>query len=323
MKFRSILALTILAAALTVNNGTAFAAEEKYPTKPIQAIVAFNPGGGTDIAARTILKYAEKYLGTSFVVDNKPGGGGAIGWTAIATARPDGYTIGMINPPSIVFNPITLGNKVKYKLADFAPIANFVSDPGACVVEVDSKFNSLQDIIDYAKEHPDEVRIGYSGPGTTEALTIRRIEQLNDVKFRKIPFDGTGPMLTALMGKNADLMFANASEVYPQYVGKTIKVLCVGSEERIEMMPDVPTYIESGFNHTQLAMRGLAAPAGLAPEKVKILADAMEKTFADPEFRKAAADLMLPLDYIGPDDYKALLEEFDAFYRKEFAEKPW
>ena len=322
MRIRSILVAATLVVALLA--GSAFAAQpEKYPVKPILAIVAFNPGGGTDIAARTILRFAEKYIGTSFVVDNRPGAGGAIGWTAIATAPKDGYTIGMINPPSIVFNPITLGDMIKYKLADFTPIANFVSDPGACVVAPESKFNSLKDIIDYAKEHPDEVRIAYSGPGTTEALTIRRMEQDFGLKFRKVPFDGTGPMLTALMGDNADIMFANASEVYSQYVAKTVKVLGIGAEKRIDMMPDVPTYIESGFNQTQIAMRGLAGPAGLAPEKLKILADAMEKTFADPEFKKAAAELKLPLDYIGPADFKALLEEFDKFYREEFAKKPW
>jgi tripartite-type tricarboxylate transporter receptor subunit TctC len=326
MKMRSVLVVTILAVAIMAvcaSCPAAFAAEDKYPSKPILAIIAFNPGGGTDLAARTILRFAEKYIGTSFVVDNRPGGGGAIGWTAIATAPKDGYTIGMINPPSIVFNPITLGDKVKYKLEDFAPIANFVSDPGACIVEASSQFNSLKDIVDFAKAHPDELRIAYSGPGTTEALTIRRLEQANNVKFRKIPFDGTGPMLTALMGDHADIMFANASEVVPQYTAKTIKVLAVGTEKRIDMMPDVPTYRESGFDQLQVAMRGLAAPAGIGDDKIKILADAMEKTFADPEFRKAAAELSLPLDYIGPDDYKKLLQEFDRFYRKEFAEKPW
>ena len=90
-----------------------------------------SPGGGTDIAARVILKAAEKYFGGTFVVDNRPGAGGAIGFTAIATAPKDGYTIGMINPPTVLLNPIQLGDKVKYKLEDFYPIANFVSDPGA------------------------------------------------------------------------------------------------------------------------------------------------------------------------------------------------
>jgi tripartite-type tricarboxylate transporter receptor subunit TctC len=324
MKVSSAFIVTVLAVIVLAGCVPApAAAAENYPTKPILAIVAFDPGGGTDIAARTILRFAEKYVGTSFVVDNRPGAGGAIGWTAIAIAPKDGYTIGMINPPSIVFNPITLGDKIKYKLSDFEPIANFVSDPGACIVLPESEFNSLQDIVDYAKAHPDELRIAYSGPGTTEALSIRRLEQLHDLKLRKVPFDGTGPMLTALMGNNADVMFANASEVYPQYTSKTIKILAVGSDKRIEMMPDVPTYIESGFNQTQMSMRGLAAPAGITPEQLKILADAMEKTFADEEFKKAAADLRLPLDYIGPEAYKKLLQEFDAFYREEFSQKPW
>lgn len=303
-------------------SGTA-SKSSNYPNKAIMSIVAFNPGGGTDIAARSILNYAEKYIGTNFMVENKPGAGGAIGWTAIATAEPDGYTIGMINPPSVLFNPITLGDKVQYKLSDFRPIANFVSDPGAAVVLPDSKFTTFQEIVEFAKANPDELRIAYSGPGTAEALTIRRLEQQYDLKLRKIPFDGTGPMLTALMGKNVDLMFANVSEIVSQYKANGVKVLAIGSEERIDMMPDAPTYKECGFDQTQIAMRGLAAPAGVSDEVIAVLSEAMEKTFADPEFQKAAADMNLPLDYIGPDEYKALLEEMDEFYRNEYAQRPW
>jgi len=296
---------------------------QAYPKRPITAIVAFNPGGGTDIAARVILKAAEKYIKGTFVVDNRPGAGGAIGFTAIAMAPKDGYTIGMINPPTVLLNPIQLGDKVKYKLDDFYPIANFVSDPGACAVPPDSPFNSLKDVIEFARKNPDTLKMGYGGPGTSEALTLRNFEQVNGIKVRKVPFTGTGTQLTALLGKNIDIMFTNASEIVSQYQSKSVRVIAVGAEKRIDMMPDVPTYKESGFNAVQLAMRGLAAPKGVDPKILKALSEAMKKTFDDPEFRKKALEMSLPLDYMGPEEYMSALKKMDAFYRDEFVKNPW
>jgi tripartite-type tricarboxylate transporter receptor subunit TctC len=118
-------------------------------------------------------------------------------------------------------------------------------------------------------------------------------------------------------------MFTNASEVYPQYVAKSIRVLAVGAEKRIEMMPDVPTYKESGFDAVQLAMRGLAAPKGIDPKQLQFLAEVMKKTFDDPEFRKRAKELSLPLDFKGPEEFKNELKRQDEFYRAEFAKSPW
>ena len=294
-----------------------------YPKKPIVAIVAFPAGGGTDIVARSILKTAEKYTKQGFVVDNKPGAGGAIGFTALAGAPKDGYTIGLLNAPTLVLAPIQLGDKVKYKMDDFVPIANFVSDPGVFVVAADSPFQTLKDFIDYAKANPNAVKLGYGGPGTSEALALRSLEQTADIKLRKVPYEGTGPQLTSLMGKNIDIMVSNASEIYPQFEAKQIRVLAIGSEKRIDMYPTVPTYKESGFDYVQVAMRGLGAPKGMDPKQIQFLADAMKKAYDDPEFKKHAQDLHLPLDYMGPDDFKKELMRQDTFYRAEYAKSPW
>ncbi len=316
---RTIAAAMVLVATLAP---TALFAQD-YPRKPITAIVAFNPGGGTDVAARVILKFAEKYAVTNFVVDNKPGAGGGIGFTAIAKAPKDGYTIGMINPPTVLLKPIQEGNLVTYKLSDFDPIANFVSDPGACAVPPDSPFVTLKDVVEAARKAPNTIRMGYGGPGTSEALTLRTFEQTFNIKVRKVPFEGTGPQLTALLGKNIDVMFTNASEIVSQYTTKAVRILAVGSDRRIDMMPDVPTYRESGFEATQIAMRGLAAPRGIDPKHLALLSEAMRKTFDDPEFKKRARELNLPLDYMGPEDFRKKLAELDAFYRAEFAANPW
>ncbi len=299
------------------------AAEEAYPSKPILSIVAFPAGGGTDIVARAILKTAEKYTGKGFVVDNRPGAGGAIGFTALAGAPKDGYTIGFINVPTIVMNPIQLGDKVKYKIDDFVPIANFVSDPGVFAVNANSPIKTLKDFIDMAKANPGKVKLAYGGPGTSESLALRMLEQKEGIKFRKVPFEGTAPQLTALMGGHIDIMVSNASEIYSQVEAKAVRVIAVGSAKQIDMYPGVPTYKESGFDYVQVGMRGLAAPRGMDPKQIQVLADAMRKAYDDPEFKKNAKELHLPLDYMGPEEFAKELKRQDAFLREEFAKSPW
>lgn len=294
-----------------------------YPTQPIETIVAFNPGGGTDTAARTILKYAEKYAGTSFPVVNKPGAGGAIGFTAIAKSPADGYTIGMINPPSFVVYPIKLGDQVKYKLDDFVPIANLVSDPGAFLVKADSPYQTLEQVIEVLQKEPGKLKIAFSGPGSSEALTLRQLEEMKGAKFSKVPFEGTAPGMTALLGGHVDVQIANASEVYPQYKEKSIRVLAVGSESKIDMMPEAPTYKESGFDVTQIAMRGLAGPKGMDPKQVEYLAEVLKKTMEDSEFKQKAEDLALPIDFLGPQEYAEALKKMEAEMKAEFEKSPW
>lgn len=296
---------------------------ENYPEKPIEVIIAFDAGGGTDVAARTVLKFAEKYTDASFAAINKPGAAGEIGFTAIANAPTDGYTIGMINPPTTLLHPIQRPGKVKYNLDDYALIGNIVSDPGAIVVSADSDIDSLDDLIKKAKENPSKVNMAYGGPGTSEALTLRQFEEMKGVTFNKIPFDGTAPAYSALLGGHVDVLITNASEVYSQYKDEAIKILGVGSEERIDMMPDVLTYKEAGLDLLQVSMRGLAAPKGISPEVQEYLANILKKTLEDPEFQKKAEEMALPLDYKSPEEYREFLENMNKQLTEQYEKSPW
>lgn len=316
LAFSALLATTALAALPA-------AAQEAYPQKPILALIAFPAGGGTDIVARSILKTAEKYSGKGFVVDNRPGAGGSIGFTAMAGAPKDGYTIGFINVPTIIMNPIQLGEKVKYKIDDFVPIANFVSDPGVFAVKADSPYKTLKDFIEAAKANPGKLKLAYGGPGTSESLAIRTLEQRLGLKFRKVPFEGTAPQLTALMGGHIDIMISNASEIYTQVEAGTIRAVAVGSEKPIAMYPDVGTYKDSGFDYVQVAMRGLAAPKGMDPKQIQFLEGVMKKAYDDPEFKENAKKLHLPLSYLNAEEFAREIKRLDAFYREEFAKSPW
>jgi tripartite-type tricarboxylate transporter receptor subunit TctC len=315
--------MTAILSALVLTAGFNAVADDPYPSKPIMTIVAFPAGGGTDMVARAIVRTAEKYTGKGFVVDNKPGAGGAIGFTALAGAPKDGYTIGFINAPTIVLNPIQLADKVKYKLDDFIPIANFVNDPGVFAVNVESPFKTLKDFIDYAKANPNKARMAYGGPGTNEALTLRNMEQKLGITFRKVPFEGTGPQLTALMGGHIDIMISSAGDIYPQAEAKTIRVIAIGAQKQIDLYPGVPTFKEAGFDYIHDSFRGMAVPKGMDPKQISILAEAMKKAYDDPEFKKTAKELHLPLQFLGPEDFAKELKRMDTFYRAEFAKNPW
>ena len=293
-----------------------------YPEKPVEVIVAWSPGGGTDVAARLVAKYAEKYFGQNFAIINKTGAAGEIGFTAIAQSKPDGYTIGWINPPTTLLHPIQREG-CKYTLEDFAPIANIVMDPGVIAVREDSKFNSLEDFLKVAKEKKKGVSIGYCGPGTADAMTLRKFETIEGVEFNKIPFEGTAPIVAALLGGHVDAACMNISEAYNHVLEGRMKLIGVGSPKRSEMLPDVSTFKEQGYDVIQASLRGIAAPAGFPEEYRKILEEAISKTMRDPEFLKKVSEMQMPLQFMGSEEYTAFLKAMDEDLSKEWAIDPW
>lgn len=313
----NIVAMLVVAMS-TVNLGTANAA---YPDKPIQVIVAFAPGGGTDTAARVLFRHVENHLGQKFAVINKPGAAGEIGFTAIANSKADGYTIGFINPPTILLHPIQRGSKCRYTLDSFAPIANIVTDPGVIVVKADSHIANLNDFV--TKAQKGQISMGYSGPGTSEARVLSKFEKDYDFTLKKVPFDGSAPSVVSLLGGHVDACIMNISEIYSQYQDGSIRLLGVGSKERSPMATDVPTFIEQGYNVLQVSYRGVAAPAGMSPDQIKVLEKAIQDTINDPEFQKKAEEMQLPLQYMNAAEYAEALREMDAYYRSEWETNPW
>lgn len=317
MKKMSILCALVL--ALLVFPTCLWAA---YPEKPVEVIVAFQPGGGTDIAARTIFKFAEKYFGQSFAIINRPGASGEIGWTAIAHAKPDGYTIGFINPPGFLIVPIQRPS-AKYRLENYDLIANIVMDPGVIGVLPDSEFKTLNDFMAAAKKAPKSVSISYSGPGTSEAMLISQLEKQEGAELNKIPFEGSAPGMVALMGKHVDAVAMNVSECHTYIQDGHLRLLGIGSPERDAEVPDVPTYREQGYDYLQVALRGVAAPKGFPPEALKKIEDALAKVMQDPEFQQKAKELQMPLRYMGSAEYTKFLQGIDSSLRKQWEENPW
>ena len=185
-------------------------AAAEYPERPIQMIVAYNPGGGTDVAARTLAPFIEKHLGNnaSITILNKPGAGGEVGFTTLAQSEPDGYTIGFINTP--VLNTIPIERQARYTLDSFEPIGNVVYDPGVFVVLADSGIKTLDDLVAAAKDRPGELTYATTGIGSDDHLAMLKFQRLTGTELQHVPFEGSAPARAALLGGHVDVGVINA-----------------------------------------------------------------------------------------------------------------
>jgi tripartite-type tricarboxylate transporter receptor subunit TctC len=321
LRRRSLLlaAPALLAPGLAVPPARAQAA---WPERPISMIVAFPAGGGTDVAARLLAKVMERILGASIVVVNRPGAAGEIGFTELARARPDGHIIGFINTPTIQTIPIERPN-ARFRLDDFAPIANIVDDPGCIWVRPASPYRGVADLVTAAKARPGTISYGTSGIGSDDHLAMLALERLTGAKFLHIPFAGGAPVRMGAVSGQIDLGVANVGEGVADARQGLLRALGVMAPTRWEGAPDIPTFREQGFDLVDGSMRGLAAPAGVPRPILDRLAAVAQQTLRDPEFVAGAQQLLLPLRYLGPDDYMAELKRMDAGFKALWAQHPW
>ncbi|MGB6243051.1 MAG: tripartite tricarboxylate transporter substrate binding protein [Castellaniella sp.] len=295
-----------------------------YPEKPIEVIVAFGPGGGTDVAARSIARFMEAKLGNGarVAVINKPGAGGEIGWTTLAQAKPDGYTIGMINPPAFV--ALAVEGKAKYTMDSFKPIGNIVLDPGILVVNKDSPYKTLKDLMDAAKASPGAIVVGTSGAaGSSEHIGLLTLNNTAGVTFTPAFFGATAPARQALLGGHVPAATMNLSEALTLARSGDIRVLGVMSEERSPYLPDAPTFAENGYDLIVTASRGLAAPAGVPDDIVAKLESALKAAMEDPEYVKTAQQAEIPLAYMDSASYTALINKIYAGLTATWKVMPW
>ena len=279
-----------------------------WPEKPVKLIVAYGAGGGTDITARLLAQGLEKVIGQPVVVENITGGAGWVGWGAIAKAKPDGYTIGYLNIPNMYTGYLDPKMKRKENLESFTPIMNHVTDPCAWVVKNDSPYKTLQDLIAAVKKSPGKLSIANHGNGGDDHLATMDMERKAGVKYNIVHNNSTAISRSQLMGGHVDVLGANVSEVFQNHQNKEMRVLGVMGAKRSPFLPDVPTFKEVGYDVQWSSGRGVAAPAGLAPEIVKAITDALIKVIELPEHKEKAKQLGLALEVIPSAEYKALMK---------------
>ncbi len=303
-------------------SGQAIAAD--YPERPITMIVAYAPGGGTDLVARLIAPYVEKYLGNNarIVVTNKPGAGGGIGFAELAKAPADGYTIGFLNTPNLVSIPIERETSFTWQSYDL--IGNLIDDPGAFTVNASNPINNLKELATYARENPGKVTVGTTGVGSDDHLAMLIFAKASGLKMTHIPYKGSGEVRGALVSNQLVVGAINVGEAL-QYMkgGSPMKMLGQMATVRTVLAPDVPTFAEQGYNIEMASLRGLAAPKGL-PEAVRVrLVKAVAQAAADPAYIRQANEMFAPVRYLAPAAYHAELTHAEKELRQLWNEIPW
>ncbi|MBN8920923.1 MAG: tripartite tricarboxylate transporter substrate binding protein [Rhizobiales bacterium] len=289
-------------------------AQGDYPNKPIRIIVPFGAAGSSDISARLLQAPFHQALGQPFIIENRPGAGSNIGTAAVARAEPDGYTL-MITSSGFVVNP-TLYAKPPYDAyKQFAPICDIADAANVLVVNPDSKFKTLKDAVDFAKANPGKLNVASAGIGTTPHLAIELMKQRAGIDIVPIPYNGGGPAAQAMLGGQTDLFFSAMPNIYSHLTGGTMRALAISAHERWPELPDVPTFIESGFPDFITATGHLfLAPAATPPAIVKKLSDLSVEIIK----RKDIADAFRKLGYApvggGSEAAKARIAKDIPFY---------
>jgi len=292
--------------------GIAHAAE--YPNRPINLMVAFPAGGGTDVAARILASIAEKVIGQSIVVVNKGGAGGQVGWTDLSRQKPDGYNIGFINLPGMNTVILDPDRKAVFNVDSFTPIINQVLDPGVIWVKADSPYKTLKDLIAAARKNPNKISTVTTGVLSDDHLAILMVEEANPgAIFRIVHLDGGAPQMTAILGGHVEVAFDNVGSIVKRVKSGELRALAVLDTVRSKFLPDVPTTVELGMpNAISNSTRGIAGPKGMPPAIVKALQDGFAKAIADPEHVKKMEETGIALKVMVGDEYAKYYRELHA-----------
>lgn len=293
-------------------------AEEKvadvYPSKPVNVIIAYKAGGGTDVGARILMAEAQKNFEQPFVIVNKPGADGEIGYTELLKANPDGYTIGFINLPTFVSLP--LQRETKYKIEDAEPIMNHVYDPGVLVVKADSQFNAISDFVEYAKSNPEKLTISNNGTGASNHIGAADFAKEAGIEVTHVPFGGSSDMLAALRGGHVDATVAKISEVASLVKSGELRLLATFTAERLEGFDEIPTLTESGYPVLFGSARAIVAPKGTPKEVIDKLHDVLKTALEAPENIEKSKNANLPLKYMSPEELGKYINDDDKYMRE-------
>ncbi|WP_051534203.1 tripartite tricarboxylate transporter substrate binding protein [Desulfitibacter alkalitolerans] len=285
--------------------------DPNYPSSPITYLIPFDPGGQSDVEARRQQPLLEKILGTSVIVTYKAGGGGAVGWSELVNHKPDGYFMAGINVPHIILQPLSRDN-AGYKTEQIEPVAFFQRTPVGLAVQKDSPFDTLEEFIEYAKANPGAVTVGGSGTFSGHHIAAIEFEALTGVTLTYVPFTGAAPQMQAFLGKHVAAVMAN-SDALVQYED-SMKILAFGGTERFEALPDVPTFIEKGYDMIPSIDRGVAVPPGTPEEYKKKLSDAFMEVANDENLRKQMIEQGFVPVAMDMNEAQAYLDEMTKTY---------
>ena len=280
-------ATAVTAALLFSLSGTAVLAQNSYPTKPVRLIVAFPPGGSTDIIARLVGQKLSERLGQQVIIDNRGGAGGTVGTEIAARANPDGYTLTMGTTSTHVIGPAAY-TKLKYDpIKDFAPITLVASTPYLLVLNPGVKAASLKEFIALAKSQPGKLNYASAGTGSTTQLAMEMLKSAAGIDIVHVPYNGNGPAGTAVLGGQVQALFGSMPAVLPHAKSGKVRPVAVGTAKRSSALPDVPTVAESGYPGFEASLwLGFFAPRGTPIAILNRLHGELVKIALSPEMKE-------------------------------------
>jgi tripartite-type tricarboxylate transporter receptor subunit TctC len=304
-----LLVVLVTLTSLVFAQGAADSAAEKFPSQPIKLIVPWSAGGGTDAIARALAQSGEKHLGVPVIVENKPGGTGAVGLGETIKSKPDGYTLAII-PVELSF--LKDQGIYPFDFSNFTRIMNLNTDPSALTVKADAPWNTLAEFVAYANTNPGAIKIGHSGTGMLWHLAAASLALNTDTTYTYVPFNGAADAIASVLGKNIDAVTVSGAEVSAQVRAGEMKILAVFGERRMDIFPDTPTAREQGFDVVVNTFRGLGGPVGIPEDRVQILHDGFKAMMEEPAFITLINNMGLGIDYRGTEDYYKLTDDTAA-----------
>ena len=270
--------------------GAAAATESEYPSRPIKWIVAYPPGGTTDLLARLMGQWLAQRLGQQVIIENRPGAGNNIGTEFAVRAPADGYTIFLVNPANAI--NATLYRKLPFVfLDDLVPVGGIVRVPNVMTVRKNFPAKNVAEFIEYGKKNPDKINMASSGAGTSVHLSGELFKFMTGISMKHIPYKGAGPAITDLLGGQVDVLFDNMPSIIGHIRGGEVRALGVTSAERSPALPDVPAVAEFVPGYEASAWFGAAAPKGTPAAAIERLNREMNAALADPAMKARLADL--------------------------------
>jgi tripartite-type tricarboxylate transporter receptor subunit TctC len=310
-----------IAAALVLPTARGAQAQD-YPNRPIRLVVAFTAGGTTDFIARLLSEPLRNSLGQSVVIDNRPGANGAIGAEHVAKSEPDGYTLFFTTVGAVAINPALRSNLPYDPIKDFAPVGLAVFNSTMLVVNASMPVNSARELATLARERPGAITIGITGLGAVSHLGLELFQAAAGVKFQAVPYRGAAQAMSDLLGGQLDGLFGDTPTVMQQVKAGKIKALAATSQDRSDIFPDVPTFIEQGFTDTVANQwAGTLAPAGTPGAVITKLNRAFNAALTDGDIRQRLAQVGVTPAPSTPEEFVHYLEQEIARWSRLIRDK--
>jgi tripartite-type tricarboxylate transporter receptor subunit TctC len=280
--------------------------QQPYPTKPINILIGFSPGGNVDVTTRALVGKTEKFLGQPIIISNNGGGGGSVAAGIVAKQKPDGYY--MLGSTTTQHCRIPQYRSVPYTLDDFVPIMQHTTTESGLAVRTDSPFKTLKDLVEYARQNPGKATYSTLGVGSPMHLSMEYIAKQEGITWTHVPYPGNMPAVTAMLGGHVTAT-SSSTEWKPYVLEGRVRVLVTHGEKRMQSFPNVPTMKELGYDFYNDTTFIIMAPKGTPAPIVKKLEDALHKAQMDPEFRALLTRIDHVPAYRNSEETRRFLEE--------------